>query len=385
MRKHLLTIGIIGTISLPALAVDSSTLQEEINDLKAQNKLIMERLEHTAERMEKSADSANNRTRIGGYGELHYNNLSNQKSGGSDKKEIDLHRFILFLGHEFDDKLRFWSEVEIEHSKVDDSGGEVAIEQAYLEFDLNADHAVRTGIFLIPIGIMNETHEPPTFYGVERNNVEKNIIPTTWREGGISLHGSLSEGLNYDLAVHSGLQTSSSSSYKIRSGRQSVRQAPMEDPAMTAAITWTAMAGLELGAAIQHQADVTQSTDTSAGSAQLIEAHAVLQKGDFALRALYASWDLDGSGPAAIGADEQTGWYVEPSFKFNPKFGIFARHSLWDNTANSSTDSEYTQTDIGFNYWPHENVVLKVDYQDQSVPNGKDEYDGINLGMGYQF
>jgi predicted porin len=145
------------------------------------------------------------------------------------------------------------------------------------------------------------------------------------------------------------------------------------------------MAGLELGATFQHQSDVSQGADTTAGAASLIEAHAVWQTGPFAVRALYASWDLDGTGPAAVGADEQTGWYVEPSYKLSPKLGVFVRSSQWDNQANSGSDTEYSQADIGLNYWPHEDVVLKVDYQDQSVPNGQNEYDGFNLGIGYQF
>jgi hypothetical protein len=86
-----------------------------------------------------------------------------------------------------------------------------------------------------------------------------------------------------------------------------------------------------------------------------------------------------------VGADEQTGWYVEPSYKLNPRWGVFARHSSWDNRVNSGTDTETTQTDVGFNYWPHDDVVIKFDYQTQDAPAGSNEYDGFNLGVGYQF
>lgn len=422
MRKRTLSLLIASALALPGLLpalalADSDSQQKEIDALKAQNKLILERLDATAEMLESGTSPAGNntsakhdhgtnsdgtmrdrtfgihggkgKTTIGGYGELHYNNLNNKKPGGTDKKEMDFHRFILFMGHEFSDKIRFWSELEVEHSVVKDTddgsnGGEVAIEQAFLEFDLNNDTAARAGIILVPVGMLNETHEPPTFYGVERNNVEKYIIPTTWREGGASLVGRFANSFSYDLAVHTGLQISSSD-YAVRGGRQGVSNAPANDLAATARLNWIGVPGLVLGVAIQQQADVTQSTDATAGSATLISAHADWQVSQFRLRGLYASWDLSGSGPAAIGADKQQGGYIEPSWKFTPKFGIFARASQWDNQANSSADTQYDQIDVGFNYWPHEDVVLKFDYQDQSVPTDENEYDGFNLGVGYQF
>ncbi len=327
------------------------------------------------------------RTVIGGYGELHYNNLDNQASGRDDKKEMDLHRAILFLGHEFSDKIRFWSELEVEHAQSGEGkdGGEVSMEQAYLEFDLNENISSRAGLLLVPVGILNETHEPPTFYGVERNPVENKIIPTTWREGGASVVGRLGTGWSYDLALHSGLETGPGSNYAVRKGRNSAREANANDLAYTGRVKWTGMAGLELAAAAQYQTDITQSTDPTAGSAILLETHAIWNRGPFGLRALYATWDLDGDGPKSVGADEQTGWYIEPSWKIIPEVGLFARYNQWDNQAGNSTDSEYTQIDAGINYWPHPDVVLKADYQIQDAPSGKDEFDGFNLGVGYQF
>ncbi len=120
------------------------------------------------------------RTTIGGYGELHYNNISAEDSS-RDYKSIDFHRFVLFFGHEFNDSTRFYSEVELEHSFIADTGGntpgEVELEQAYIEWDLRDNLHAKGGLFLVPVGILNQTHEPNTFYGVERNDVENIIIP----------------------------------------------------------------------------------------------------------------------------------------------------------------------------------------------------------------
>ncbi len=331
------------------------------------------------EAVKSSSNSFLNKTSLGGYGELHYNNIEGQDAA------IDFHRFVLFVGHEFTDRLRFFSELELEHSlSGDGKPGEVELEQAYVEYDINDKHRVKGGLFLTPVGILNETHEPNTFYGTERNPVEKNIIPTTWWEAGAMFSGEIAQGFSYDVAVTSGLKTSADADYKIRSGRQKVAKADADDFAYTGRVKWTGMPGVELAATVQYQSDITQSDDSTAGSATLFQTHAVIERGPFGLRALYATWDLDGSGPESIGADEQTGWYIEPSYRISNNFGLFARYNEWDNAAGDSTDSEYEQIDLGINWWPHRNVVVKADYQFQDKPSGESA-DGVNIGLGYEF
>ena len=141
---------------------------------------------------------------------------------------------------------------------------------------------------------------------------------------------------------------------------------------------------MELAASLQYQENITQGLDNDA-SAWLYEAHADVQRGPFGLRALYARWDIDGDGAKAVGRDEQDGFYIEPSYKLIPEFGLFARYSQWDNEAGSNSDSEKKQYNAGFNYWPHPDVVLKADYQYQDNEGNVDEEKGVNLGIGYQF
>ncbi len=323
---------------------------------------------------------------IHGYGELHYNNLSGQ-GGAPDLKELDLHRFVLFFGYDFSERIRFQSEVEIEHASVgqgEDKPGYVALEQAFLEFDLNERHAVRAGIFLMPVGLLNPTHEPSRFYGVERNRVENQILPTTWSEGGVGLVGELGGGWRYETYLHSGLNTSTGSLYAVRNGRQRVAHADASDPAATLALNWS-VPGVTLGGAVNYQSDVTQGRDPDAGAAWLGEVHADLKRGPLGLRAVYAEWALDGEGPKRMGADRQYGWYVEPFYRVTDAVGVFARYSEWDNQAGSSdTASRKRQWDAGVNWWPHEQVVVKADYQWQDNKSGKDQ-NGFNLGVGYEF
>lgn len=380
-----------GSLAISSLYANPE-LQKQIDELKANQKELEAKLEAAGELID-NIDNGNQsgksklgfgKTHIGGYGELHYNHLNSQ-TGGSDKREVDFHRFVLLFGHEFTEKINFVGELELEHSIAGDGQvGEVELEQAYVNFKLNDKHQLNAGLFLIPVGILNETHEPPTFYGVERNPVEKNIIPTTWWEAGLGLNGELSPGLSYDLAIHSGLNTSAASAYKVRSGRQKVGNATAEDGAITARLRWNRIKGFEWTGTIQFQGDVTQGADNTAGDATLFETHIIYNYEKFSLRALYATWDLDGAGPQAIGADEQEGFYIEPSYRINKKFGIFARYSQWDNAAGDSTASEMAQTNVGLNYWPHEQVVLKFDYEDQDYDTGN-ERRGINLGVGFDF
>ncbi len=348
----------------------------------------MERLEATSAFLEQqpkiSATESHGKnsgtTTIGGYGEMHYNNLDNKKPTGSDKQAIDFHRFVLFFGHQFSNKIALYSELEVEHSVSGGSNtGEIELEQAYLDFSLKGSLHAKAGVFLIPVGILNETHEPNTFYGTERNPVEKNIIPTTWWEAGTSLSGELTPGWSYDVAITSGLDLNAAN--KVRSGRQNASNARANSPMYTGRIKWTGIPGLELAATIASIDDYTQGQGTK-NSATLTEAHVIYNKSKFGLRALYASWDLQGK---SNGYNEQTGFYIEPSYKVNKTVGIFARYNQWDNQVADNIDSEYTQVDIGVNYWPHEDVVIKFDYQSQSVPTGKDEFDGFNIGVGYQF
>src|SRR5207244_5225680 len=98
--------------------------------------------------------------------------------------------------------LTFNSELEVEHGVVSSSDeGELAVEQAYLNYQFSDKVNAKGGLFLIPLGILNLTHEPPTYYGVMRNQVETRIIPTTWRELGVGVHGIVGEGIRYDVGI----------------------------------------------------------------------------------------------------------------------------------------------------------------------------------------
>ncbi|HEX3384106.1 MAG TPA: hypothetical protein VHS53_02900, partial [Mucilaginibacter sp.] len=174
-------------------------------------------------------------TTIGGYGNAFY-----QRNSAQSTSKVDLELFVLFTGHKFNDKISFFSELEVEDAKVSggEDGGEVSIEQAYLKFNLNANQYITAGLFLPRIGILNENHLPNTFNGNERNYVETLILPSTWRELGVGFYGNLNNlPVNYSIAIVNGL---SSGMFEhgsgIREGRFEGRNATANNLAVTAAV-----------------------------------------------------------------------------------------------------------------------------------------------------
>ena len=371
------------------LSADFTRTETRVQQNRQQVEDTQSRLEATADMVDASLQSAplSAGHSVGGYGEVHYNNL--------DRDEIDLHRFVLFAGHQFSNNLQFFSELEVEHDIAGDGKvGEVEVEQAYLQWQFTPASSLNMGVLLVPVGLLNETHEPDTFFGVERNPVEKNIIPATWWEAGAMLSGEIAPGWNYDLAILSGLNLdtdngSASKRSSIRSARQKVGKADAEDLSYTGRIRYSGLAGVQFGLTLHYQQDMTQNdadgTGVGAIDGFLLETDLSYQRGPVSLKALYARWDLDDQiNTLDLGSDRQVGWYIEPAYRFAGNLGLFGRYSYFDTSAGRGADSAKRQFDVGINYWLHPRFVIKLDLQRQDYDSGS-EQDGFNLGIGYSF
>ncbi len=368
------TISALTLSTLASLSI-ADTQDDKIKQLEERIIELEQNLNSVAETFETAQSSSTNKVHIGGYGELHYNSLDND---GEDYNDLDFHRMVFMFGYDFSDRIRFVSELEIEHAYIGD--GSVELEQAYLEFDLNRTTQLKTGVLLMPIGIISETHEPPTFYGVERPIVENKIIPTTWVGAGVSLVQKFDSGLSYDLMISEGLKTPDSNPFSIRSGRQKSSHADATELAITGRVAYRGVKGLELAAYAQYQPDLDQGAEVSyADAATLMGGHAVYQMGDFTGKALYARWDLDGAAAEAAGQDLQDGGYLELAWKPIEKWGFFVRQSAWSQV--EGVDAQ--QTKVGVNYYPHPDIVFKIDTQNQNDDAGNSN--GFNLGVGFQF
>ena len=410
MNKYFQTLvfALVAMFTFSVSADEVSDLKDMMKDLQARIDAVEKKSDETAEIADAAVMAAEEggtmgwwtNTSIGGYGELHY---ENNKGTGT----IDFHRYVLFINHDFNDILSFNSEFELEHAIAGEGkGGEVELEQAYLEhnwkqFGLDNTSA-KYGVFLIPCGITNEIHEPNTFYGVERNEVEKEICSNTRWEGGVQIkHIMPEQDLTIIAGVHSPL---TSSNGDIRKGRQKVGSATMNVPAYSGAFRYTgAFPGLELGYSWDYEPDMSSDQVGAQVSAVMHAVHAnYMPRLGYGMRAFYGVWNLDcpnvneDAGNTCIdkGFEKQYGYYVEGSYRwelesqYGQTLGMFIRRGNRDDNAGqmgpNETSNKTTQTDFGFNYWLNDNAVLKADWERKSV-YGKAAVQGFNLGMGYQF
>ncbi len=419
-----LVLGLATTTALatqPTLEEKIEILQQELEALKAQIAKVAAATPIANNTGSASATPvADSSTTIGGYGELTYNRY---RSNSTHDNEADLRRFVLFFGHRFNENLRFVSEFEVEHAVVSkNDNGEAEIEQAYLDYRVSDALNFKAGLFLIPLGILNETHEPPTFYGVERNEVETRIIPSTWREGGVGIYGDAAPGLRYDVGITTGFNAAKidDPSEGIRSGHQEMQQSKANDLSVYAALNYRAIPGLLLGGGIftgntaQKGASLTDPTAKALlqgvnARLTLWDVHAKLNVGDLDLQALYAKGTLSNADTvaAAILAEQQAGnpaatgiavpkslygWYTQAAYHVwhsgDMDLAPFIRYEKYNTQQSVATGfvadplNDERVITSGVNFKLHPQVVLKADYQKFKADPSKDR---INLGVGYMF
>ncbi len=347
-------------------------------------------------------------TTIGGYGEVHFQNAS----GPNTPAVVNVARFVLFLSHQFNDRLAFRSELEVEDTKVEggEPGGEVALEQVYLDYMLSPAATIRAGLVLPPIGILNETHEPPTFNGVERPAFDHDVIPTTWRDIGVGLVGSLpgSSGLSYRVYLLNGLLASGFSAEEgIREGRQEGREASFANPSVAGRLEW-ARPGLRVGGSFWYGGSANQDPALGSGSfdnaVALVSADARYETGPFSFRGVVANIsiaDADAINTAFGGqvGSRIAGGYFEGAYNVlsalapttTQRLDAFVRHERYNTQAgvpdNVTRDDALARriTTFGLTYKPLYNVVFKGDYQVRRNKAGAGQDQLFDLGVGYQF
>lgn len=208
--------------------------------------------------------SSDQRITFGGYGQIDYN----QPFGNHtiQNGNLDVHRLVLLFGYRFNDKLSFVSEIEVEHVV------EVFVEQAFLQYSFNNYFQVRAGLMLVPMGIINEYHEPTTYHGVERPLIDTYIVPTTWREIGIGLTGTIPEvSMRYQAYVMNGFSSYNGSAQLsgkngLRKGRQKGAESIMHLPSFAFRAEYYGVLGLNLGLSAytgQTQSSLFKSVNTN--------------------------------------------------------------------------------------------------------------------------
>ena len=325
--------------------------------------------------------------------------------------DIDFHRFVLLVTHRFSDRIRFVSELELEHAFVEglEEAGELELEQAYIDFLLSRGFNVRAGMLLMPIGIVNERHEPPTFYGVERPLVDTVIIPSTWFEAGVGVHGEVGRGWRYRAYVTAPLNAAEFSAEEgIREGRQKGGQANIGRAAATGRLEYVGRRGLTVGVsgwagksgfAFRPRFDVP---------VRLVEADVRYARNRFEGRAQVAqvgitnAADLNDAMFRATGVSPNVartlrGGYLEASYRVISSarigdVGTFVRYENIDTQFRMPAGAlplEQFDRDawvVGATYWPEPDIAIKADYVHQRNRSAIVRAPrSFNLGIGWWF
>lgn len=369
--------------------------------------------------------SVNRGISIGGYGEMMYTNYADPRGDSNTNKDTaDLERAVIYLGYKFNDWIILNNEIEFEHASTgegSESKGEVSVEFSQLDFLLNPKYNIRAGLMLVPMGFINEMHEPTTYHGNHRPDVERYIIPSTWREMGAGLFGEILPGLQYRMYAMNGLNAGGFTNSGIREGRQGGSNAKAEDFAFTGRLDYSpsVVPGLMVGASTflgnSGQKDAVNFDDRKVDVfTQLYEGHIQYKYRGLELRALgawskinnteYLNVPLGADGPVG---KESFGWYVEAAHDIMPfvwkesnqYLAPFFRVERYDTLAsvarNPDTGEAFDKStgldrwiyQAGLSYKPIDNIVIKADYRNirdrKLLPAGIPFGDEFNLGVGF--
>lgn len=340
---------------------------------------------------------------IGGYGELLYQNFASTTDAGARSNrtdQLDLLRAVLYFGYKFDDQWVFNSELEFEHASTG-AGGEASLEFAYLDFLWREELNARVGLLLLPVGFINEQHEPVTFFSASRPAVERVVIPTTWRENGAGVFGDWGD-FSYRAYVVNGFDASGFSAAGLRDGRQQGAQAEANDMAVVGRVDWSGLPGLVVGAsgyngrAGQDLVDAT-GREIAAGVA-MGEGHVQWNWRGVQVRVLGVTADVDDAarlnqalgftGKQTIG-DVITGYYAELGYDVLTALGghdasltPFIRWESYDTQEDVSagfrhdTANDVTILAVGVAWQPMAQVIFKADWQnmDNVAGTGVDQF-----------
>ncbi len=357
---------------------------------------------------------------IGGYGEVHYNQPLNSDEYNNGK--LDVHRVIMLLGYSFSNRTQFITEIEFEHVK------EVYIEQAFLQHRLNNFINFRGGLLLIPMGIINEYHEPTTFNGVERPLVDKVIAPTTWREIGFGFTGNIFPAtLKYQAYLVNGFNGYSGSGKLngkngFRSGRQKGAESYISSPNFAGKIEYYGILGLNVGLSgylgntqsrLYDGIDKSNETavamaDSSVVGMSMIGLDARYTNGGLQLRGQYYLTNISNTAEynhftATNGnvndlGSSMSGYYIEAGYNvFRPLSNVndelipfirlegYNTHRTVDNYLEKNPKYNQSVITTGLTWRMTRGAVMKVDMQFQKAENASEYAKTFNAGFGVFF
>ncbi len=347
---------------------------------------------------------AQSATNLSGYMDFHYNKPE------FDDGRLDFHRFVLLVTHQFSDRIRFVGELELEHAFVEglEDAGELELEQAYVDFLLTRAFNVRAGMLLAPVGIINERHEPPVYYGVERPFVDTVIVPSTWFETGAGIHGEIGRGWRYRAYVMAPLNAAEFNAEDgIREGRQKGADANAGRIATTGRLEYVGVRGLTVAGSWWSGRSGFEFRPRFDVPVNLVEGDARYSRDRLELRAQVAQVSIGNADllndalARRIGVDPNIaktlrGFYLEGGYRVISgarwgDVGAFARYENFNTQAKMPTGyvplEEFDRDAwvIGATYWPDPDIAVKVDYSIVRSRASIAAPNSFNVGLGWWF
>ena len=347
---------------------------------------------------------------VGGYAEAHYNRATGKNA------ELDVHRLVMLFGYKFNERTQFVTEIEFEHVK------EVYVEQAFLQYTVADNVNLRAGLMLVPMGIVNEYHEPTTFNGVERPSMDKSIIPSTWRELGLGVSGKWdAASLRYQAYMFNGFLSKNGSKFLggangFRNGRQKGAESMMNNINFSGKLDYYGLPGLRLGLSgyfgrTQSENDVENMKGADVGIAMVgLDARYAYRgftaRGQFIHASVsdakeyndfYQFTNGDGKIVRPDLGSALQGWYLEAAYNVLPQKNkqqlfAFARYEDYDTHASvaegTTKELKYDRNEwtFGLTYKVAPGAAFKADYQfKNNAEAGSTTTKQLNLGFGVWF
>ncbi|MDA3946376.1 MAG: hypothetical protein PF439_06825 [Helicobacteraceae bacterium] len=372
---------------------------------------------------------------IGGYGDMYF---SSSDKPGSDNM-ADVYHFVPYIGYKFTDNIILNTELEFEHGganpEMAEPEGYAIVEFMYLDFLIDKAFNLQLGHLLVPMGLINMRHEPTLFNTVQKPLTEKYIIPSTWHSSGAMAYGSLGEsGISYNAGIIQTLDLDN----EFAGTEDQIHDAPAgstgksayNKAAFVGRLDYRGINGLLVGGSLYY-GDATQGS-VSGAEALIYDLHTTYEIAGFKAKALYSAVHIecadkiaaaqtdplnanyDPLNPNGLSMQDGHGYYINLEYdvlslaQTRYRLPIFVQYDYIDPTENvvdkngntvanydyvddvsgltktAGTNTKEATTTVGLNFFPHEQVVLKMDYAMTDLDVGTD-YNTFSLGLGFIF
>lgn len=376
-----------------SLGLTAQTTQQDSINVNPQNQI------NAAQRILSSNLNQKGLT-VGGYAETHYNRATGENA------KLDVHRVVMLFGYKFNERTQFITELEFEHVK------EIYVEQAFLQYTIADNVNLRAGLMLVPMGIVNEYHEPTTFNGVERPSMDKSIVPTTWREIGLGISGKYDDAsLRYQVYMFNGFTSDNNGKFLggkngLRNGRQKGAESTMNNVNFSGKLDYYGLPGLRLGLSgyfgrTQSDVAIEDTPGADVGIAMIgLDARYAYQRftarGQFINASISDSKEYNTLYGSDLGSQLQ-GWYLEAAYNLLPMdkkqklFGFvryedFDTHASTDGGLARNLNYDRNEWTLGLTYKVAPGADFKMDYQfKNNAASGSKTIKQLNLGFGVWF